>query len=138
MDPWAKSFEYTEAGALFNVDDVIVSAQTRYNREKSFPHKNHYFFSYRLHIQNQTIHPLQVISRQWIILNGKKTKRFIHAEKLMGHCPWIEPGESFTYCSFCPLDTPTGNMRGKIMVRDLDKETYSLKVPLMFFRRDLH
>ena len=83
---------------------------------KSSPKNDYYFFGYNVVIRNNSSEEVQVIGRHWIIRDGNKRERFINGEGIIGQRPKIEAGEEFTYQSFCPLSTPTGNMRGKYEV----------------------
>ena len=49
---------------------------------------------------------------------------------VVGKQPRLQPGESFTYDSFCPLPTPFGSMRGYYkMMRD-NGMIFEAEVPL--------
>jgi ApaG protein len=53
---------------------------------------------------------------------------------VVGHQPKIRPGESFEYESFCPLPTPTGNMRGTYQMIDEAGKEIDIRIPLFFLR----
>lgn len=122
-------FEYQQEtnGLLINVFPTYVA-------ERSAPENDYYFFAYKITISNLTNRPLKLINRHWIIRDGDKRERFVNGEGVVGQRPLIEPGDEFEYQSFCPLNTPTGNMRGKFEFMDQDGDRFWSPVPLFFFR----
>jgi ApaG protein len=82
----------------------------------------------------------QLISSHWIITDGAGIVHEVKGPGVIGEQPQLKPGEKFEYSSFCPLKTPTGNMRGTFqMVNHLGAQ-FDVKVPLFFLRdtRSLH
>lgn len=122
-------YEYQQEtnGLLVNVFPTYVS-------ERSAPENEYFFFAYKVTITNLTERPLKLINRHWIIRDGDKKERYVNGEGVIGQRPLIEPGEEFDYQSFCPLSTPTGNMRGKFEFQDEDGDRFWVPVPLFFFR----
>ena len=115
-------------------EDVTITVKPHYVAEKSAPENDYYFFAYEVVVSNQSQETIQLINRHWIIRDGQRRERFINGEGVIGKRPFIKPGEEFEYQSFCPLSTPTGNMRGKFeFVNDTD-EKFWRPIPLFFFR----
>lgn len=112
---------------------IEVSVTPSYVPSKSSPKNDYYFFGYNVVIRNNSSEEVQVIGRHWIIRDGNKRERFINGEGIIGQRPKIEAGEEFTYQSFCPLSTPTGNMRGKYEVM-VGSRKFWITIPLFFFR----
>jgi ApaG protein len=102
--------------------------------------ESRYVFSYRITIKNQGATEVQLMSRHWIITDGLGVIHEVKGPGVIGEQPKLRPGEKFEYSSFCPLKTPTGNMRGTFqMVNHLGAQ-FDIKVPLFFLRdtRSLH
>lgn len=92
--------------------DIVVSVTPRYLPEQSAPDEQHYVFAYTVRISNRGQQAAQVISRHWIITDGRQKTQEVRGLGVVGQQPLLGPGESFEYTSGCPLPTPVGTMRG--------------------------
>lgn len=118
-------------------EGVEVSVTPIYVEEKSAPENDYYFFAYKVKIKNLSESPLQLMNRHWIIRDGKKKQRYVNGEGVVGQRPILAMEEEFIYTSFCPLSTPTGNMRGKFEIKNLEHgHNFWVPIPLFFFRTD--
>jgi ApaG protein len=127
---------YTET-----TQDIRVEVSPQFVPQESDPRQNQFFFSYHVKITNLGGQKTQLLSRHWIITDGNGEVHEVEGPGVVGQQPHLAPGESFEYSSFCPLATPTGNMRGKYwMVHPDSGEKYAVKIPLFFLRdtRSLH
>ena len=124
-----QSYSYLEES-----DGVVIEAKPFFVKEKSDLANNYYFFAYQINITNNTNTTLTLINRYWIIKDGKGHERKVYGDGLVGQRPRLTPGKSFRYTSFCPLNTPTGNMRGKFEMQDDEGEKSWVTIPLFFFR----
>lgn len=91
---------------------VQVQVESRFVPERSNAERGEYFFSYEIRITNTTTARVQLLNRHWIITDGWGRIEEVKGPGVIGQQPWIAPGETFEYESFCPLSTPTGMMRG--------------------------
>ncbi len=114
-------------------EDVRVEVWPCYVPEKSDPLKNYFFYAYTVKISNLGSAKLRLLRRHWIIRSGKGREEHIQGEGVVGESPSLNPGDHFKYTSFCPLETPTGNMRGKYEFIDDLGHTFWVKIPLFFF-----
>lgn len=120
---------------------IQIDVEPSFVPEESHPTENYYFFSYKVKITNLGDRETQLVSRHWVITDGNGETHEVEGPGVIGKQPSLAPGESFEYSSFCPLPTPTGNMRGKYwMVEEGSGERYSVRIPLFFLRdtRSLH
>jgi ApaG protein len=115
---------------------VRVQVESRYVGERSSPREGYYFFAYRVRISNEGAERVQLVSRRWTITDGNGHTELVQGPGVVGEQPFLSPGESFEYTSFCPLPTPIGSMHGTYqMVADggarFDAEIapFSLAVP---------
>ncbi len=98
---------------------IRVRVQSSYVPERSDPEQGNWFFIYTVEIANQRDEAAQLISRHWIITDAEGQVREVHGPGVVGEQPKLAPGESFTYTSACPLETPFGTMHGSYqMVTD--------------------
>ncbi len=93
---------------------VEITARPKYIAEQSDPDRSIYFFSYKIHVRNESPIAVQILSRHWIITDGLGRIDEVRGPGVVGQQPWIASGESFEYESFCPLSTPTGTMKGTL------------------------
>jgi len=119
---------------------IRVEVEPTYVPEQSKPELNYFVFSYRVKIVNVSDKPCQLLSRHWVITDGNGTVHEVKGPGVVGHQPKLAPQEAFEYSSFCPLPTPTGNMRGTYQMVDQSEMAYDVKIPLFFLRdmRSLH
>ena len=116
-----------------DTEDIRVEVWPFYVKEKSKPEKSYYFFAYKVRITNLSSKRLRLMRRHWIIKDGRGRQETIQGEGVVGERPVLNSNEDFEYTSFCPLETPTGNMRGKFQFVDPDNKLIWVKIPLFFF-----
>ena len=119
---------------------IEIDVDPAFVPEQSSPDEKYFFFSYRVRITNHGSEPVQLLRRHWIITDGTGEVHEVKGEGVIGKQPRLAPGESFEYSSFCPLPTPTGNMRGTYQMVAEGGEQFAIKIPLFFLRdtRALH
>ena len=110
---------------------IRVLVQPSYVAEQSDPSQNRYVFAYRVRIANETAGRVQVLAREWQIVDGDGERNVVKGEGVVGQQPVIGPGQVFEYSSFCPLVTPWGTMEGFYSVETQDGEL--LEVPIARF-----
>ncbi len=108
--------------------DVLPS----YLPANSDPVVRKWTFLYRITVTNGSEHPARLISRHWTIVNAHGESDDIRGEGVVGEQPLIEPGESFSYQSFCPLTTCWGTMEGDFTMRATDGERFEIRVERFF------
>lgn len=91
---------------------ITVAARTFYLETKSRPRENQFVFGYEISITNQSDSAIQLLDRHWFITNEFGQTQEVVGEGVVGLQPLIEPGETFTYNSYCELDTHYGFMKG--------------------------
>ncbi len=92
--------------------EIAVAAVTQYLEEQSDPSNERYVFSYTITIRNTGNVAAQLISRHWIITDAEGHVQEVRGLGVVGHQPFLKPGESFEYTSGCALATPVGTMQG--------------------------
>ncbi len=115
---------------------IRVVARGFHVPERSNPAESYFFFAYTIRISNEGSETAQLLSRHWIISGPDGPIGEVKGDGVVGEQPVLEPGQSFEYTSFCPLQTPLGSMYGTYqMVRpggerfDAAIAAFSLAVP---------
>ncbi len=93
-------------------EKIRVEVLSRHAPENSRPGEGEWVFQYTVRITNQGDDTVQLLSRHWIITDALDHNEEVSGPGVVGQQPVLQPGESFTYSSWCPLRTPTGSMRG--------------------------
>jgi len=115
---------------------IEIEVTPEYLPAESSPQASKFVFAYTITITNKGDTEVQLVSRHWIITDGEGTIHEVKGPGVIGEQPKLKPGQKHKYSSFCPLPTPTGNMRGTFqMVNNLGAK-FDVKIPL-FFLRDL-
>jgi ApaG protein len=91
---------------------IRIRVRSRYVPERSAPSEGRYFFAYKVRITNVGAETAQLVSRRWIITDAHGRTEVVDGAGVVGQQPVLDPGESFEYTSFCPLETSFGSMHG--------------------------
>jgi len=110
---------------------VFVHVMPHYMAEESSPEKQRYVFSYTVSITNETLEPVQLISRHWIITNGETLDtQEVKGDGVIGQQPIIKPGDSYTYTSGTVMDSPVGTMHGHYSMLDHEGKLFDVTIPV--------
>jgi ApaG protein len=108
---------------------VTVRVSVSFLPEQSEPPRGRWFWAYHIRIENGGRQPVQLISREWVIADGRGARHDVRGEGVVGEQPLIQPGESFDYVSGCPLSTPTGYMEGCYHMIWADGSALAAEIP---------
>jgi len=108
---------------------VIVRVSVSYLPEQSEPRRGRWFWAYHVRIENEGPMSVQLLTRHWIITDGRGSRHSVEGEGVVGEQPVIAPGQSYDYVSGCPLDTPTGAMEGSYQMIGADGEIFDARIP---------
>ena len=106
--------------------NVRVEVLSRYAPENSRP--GNWVFEYTVRITNQGRETVQLVSRHWIIVDALERTREVKGPGVVGEQPVLEPGQSFQYSSWCPLETPTGTMHGTYQMLRAGGEQFDIAI----------
>jgi len=110
-------------------DGVTVRVSVSYLPEQSEPERGRWFWAYHIRLENEGAETVQLLTRHWVITDGRGARHSVEGEGVVGEQPVIEPGASFDYVSGCPLATPSGAMQGNYrMVRE-DGAIFDVEIP---------
>ena len=107
---------------------IRVEVLSRYAPQNSRPQQGEWIFEYTVRITNQSSDTVQLISRHWIITDAAARTQEVKGPGVVGHQPVLEPGESFKYSSWCPLETPVGQMHGTYQMVGAGSEQFDIEI----------
>jgi ApaG protein len=108
---------------------ISVTVMPRFVEEESSPAESRYFFAYTVEIVNNGSEQVQLRSRHWRIVDGRGEMQEVRGAGVVGKQPVLEPGESFSYTSGCPLTTPDGLMAGSYTMATHAGESFEAEIP---------
>jgi ApaG protein len=120
--------------------EFTVSVKTQYLADQSDPDRSSYVFAYTITIRNTGQIPAQLISRHWIIVDANDHTEEVRGLGVVGHQPFLRPGEQFEYTSGTAIRTPQGSMSGSYFCVAEDGEQFETKIAefVLTLPRTLH
>ncbi|MEB0140817.1 MULTISPECIES: Co2+/Mg2+ efflux protein ApaG [unclassified Undibacterium] len=120
--------------------EMRVTVVTKYLPEQSEPDRGSYVFAYTITIKNTGTVAAQVISRHWLITDAKNHAEEVKGLGVVGHQPFLPPGQSFEYTSGSSLATPQGSMKGVYFCVAEDAHRFEVEIPefVLSIPRTLH
>ena len=107
-----------------------VEVQPEYLPEQSEPAQGRYGFAYTITVLNTGQVAAQLVSRHWIIADGRGHTEEVKGLGVVGQQPLLQPGEAFQYTSGCQLRTPSGTMHGSYFCVAEDGERFEVTIPM--------
>lgn len=108
---------------------VTVRVAVSYLPEQSEPQRGRWFWAYHIRLENDSDGAVQLLTRHWIITDGRGARHSVEGEGVVGEQPLIAPGASFDYVSGCPLQTPSGAMQGSYRLIGEDGAFFDVAIP---------
>tara|TARA_B100000925_G_C21864809_1_gene411592 strand:+ start:370 stop:756 length:387 start_codon:yes stop_codon:yes gene_type:complete len=109
-------------------ENIRIQVDTKYLEEHSNPNSQRWVFAYRVHIQNQSTHTVQLLRRHWIITDGFGETEHVRGDGVIGKQPTLRPNEEHQYVSGCPLPTSMGSMKGTYQMQDENGRIFDVKI----------
>ncbi len=106
-----------------------IRAVSRFLPEQSDPSRDLFSFAYTITITNTGRAAAQLISRHWIIRDGRGEVVEVKGLGVVGHQPLLEPGQSFEYTSGSQIGTPIGSMAGSYFFVAEDGHRFDAQIP---------
>ena len=110
-------------------EGVLVRVRPSYLAGQSDPDGGRWVWAYQVEIVNLTAVPLQLMARRWVITDGQGRVEEVRGAGVVGEQPVIQPGDSYSYASGCPLGTPTGSMVGGYYMTDASGRSFEAAIP---------
>lgn len=112
-------------------EGIKVSVSTSYQKDFSRPKNTEFIFSYEIRIDNHSRRTIQLLRREWTIIDAYGNARVVEGEGVIGNQPVIEPGGFHQYNSGCQLETEQGKMYGHYtMERISDGVQFQVSIPV--------
>ena len=108
---------------------LIVRVSVSFLPEQSDPASGRWFWAYHIRLENNGDQEVQLLTRRWVITDGRGARHSVEGEGVVGDQPVIAPGQSYDYVSGCPLDTPMGTMEGSYQMIAADGEIFDARIP---------
>ncbi|HYE44283.1 MAG TPA: Co2+/Mg2+ efflux protein ApaG [Caulobacter sp.] len=109
--------------------DVVVRVKASYAPGQSDPVENRYVWNYTVEIENHGQETVQLVSRRWVITDARNRREEVRGQGVVGEQPILRGREAFRYVSGCPLETPSGLMRGGYQMVTDDGEAFEAEIP---------
>lgn len=116
------------AGSEIVTEGIRIKAEPHYLVERSIPEDGQYLFSYKISIHNEGDAWAKLKSRHWIIIDSDGKREDVYGPGVVGEEPELEPGESYSYSSFCPLSTNFGTMEGSFSMVRRDGAPFEVRI----------
>lgn len=107
---------------------VRVAVEPSYDAQRSDPHRGSWFFLYKVTITNERRDTVQLLHRHWIIKDETGRVEVVRGAGVVGQQPILQPGESFSYTSGCPLRTAAGTMKGSYRMMTEQGEPFEVDI----------
>ena len=108
---------------------IRIKVEPQYVEDQSSPDESYFFWAYTIEIANQSDAVVQLKTRHWRITDAQGKTEEVRGPGVVGKTPVLDPGESFTYTSGCPLGTASGIMVGSYQMQLQDGSLIDVAVP---------
>ncbi len=108
---------------------IAVRVRPVYLPDQSDPDERRWIWAYTIEVDNAGGETVQLLSRHWIITDATGHVEEVRGPGVVGEQPILQPGESFTYTSGCPLPTPSGTMVGTYTMSDPAGAEFEIEIP---------
>jgi len=122
---------------------IKVRVTPSFLADQSEPEESKFLWSYTITIENQGAETVQLVARYWQITDEIGHIQEVRGPGVVGAQPVLEPGQSFEYTSGCPLNTASGAMHGRYLMRASSGDTFEVDIPIFLLespheRRQIH
>jgi ApaG protein len=97
--------------------------------EQTDPSQSRWAFQYTVTIENTGDVAAQLVARHWQISDAKGAEQEVKGLAVVGHQPYLQPGQKFQYSSWASIATPQGSMRGRYLCVSEEAEVFYAEVP---------
>lgn len=110
-------------------EGIRVRVKPRFSLAESDPSDGTFVFFYDVSMANEGTTPAQLLFRHWRIHDSVGSDSLVDGEGVIGEQPFLEPGGSHEYSSFCVLRSPAGYIEGYYTFVRPDGRQFRVEVP---------
>ena len=110
-------------------DGIVVRVRPSYLAGQSDPEGGRWVWAYQVEIVNLSGVPVQLVARRWVITDALGHVEEVRGAGVVGEQPTIQPGDSYSYASGCPLGTASGSMVGGYSMTDEAGRLFEVAIP---------
>ena len=122
----------TSRGSSCSTHGFTVQVDPRYLPQNSDPSRGTFVFAYHITITNGSLRAATLRRRRWLIIDGDGERHTVEGEGVVGQEPLLEPGDSYQYTSFCPMETRWGTMEGAYEMESDDGVRFEIGIGRFF------
>lgn len=108
---------------------ITVQVTVEYVPQEPGRGRERFFWAYHITMINGSTVTAQLKTRHWTITDAHGRVETVNGPGVVGETPVLKPGESYSYASGCPLNTPSGTMSGHYMFATETGEALKIIVP---------
>lgn len=110
-------------------EGIRVRVQPRFSLAESTPEDGTFVFSYHVQLANEGSVGAQLLFRHWRIHDSVGGDSVVDGEGVIGQQPFLAPGASHEYSSYCVLRSPVGYMEGYYTFVRPDGRRFRVEIP---------
>jgi ApaG protein len=110
-------------------EGIRIWVQPRFSLADSDPSDGTFVFSYQVNMANEGQEAAQLLFRHWLIHDSATGDEMVDGEGVVGEQPFLAPGDSHEYQSYCVLHSPVGYMEGYYTFVRPDGHQFRVDVP---------
>ena len=111
---------------------IRIQAAAQFLPHESDPAARRFVFAYKITMTNSGDAAARLLSRHWIILDSENKKEEVRGPGVVGDNPNLQPGETYSYVSYCPLGTRWGTMEGSYTFERPDGGAFTVNIGRFF------
>lgn len=110
-------------------EGIVVRVRPSYLAGQSDPEGGRWVWAYQVEIVNLSGVPVRLVARRWVITDALGHVEEVRGAGVVGEQPTIQPGDSYSYASGCPLGTASGSMMGGYSMTDDTGRMFEVAIP---------
>lgn len=113
--------------------DISIEIRTEYMEEESSPYDDVYVWAYYVRIHNKSNQRVQVLDRNWSVVEASGVVYDVEGEGLAGEQPLISSKASYEYHSYAVLQSSSGMLNGYYKLVDQEGKRLNIPIPVSSF-----
>lgn len=110
-------------GLAVTVDDVV------HHPDAQTPPDRSHCFAYHITIHNRSEITVTIKARKWVVQQADGEVIAVEGDGVVGQCPRLEPGETFTYHSYHLFGGPWAEAQGAYFGVDESGAAVAVRIP---------